>query len=145
MLTFHLWYRFPKYNDRLSIIKGHRFTLANKECEVLSREQALIEEERHLASLLSHKDQVIASLHLVGQLQQEIDMFIKQAINRQEEELRVLICKREEEVALAISHREEEIMEAVRSREQLSDVWASRESKIRKKVEESLKSIDERN
>ena len=36
-------------------------------------------------------------------------------------------------------------MEAVRSREQqLSDAWAGREAEIRKEVEESLKSIDER-
>ena len=143
----------PKYNDRLSIVKGHRSTLANKEREILSREQALIEKEQHLASLLSHKDQEIASLHhLVGQLQQthqssqqEIDMSIKQAIIRREEELRVLIYKREEEVALAMAQREEEIMEAVRNREQqLSDAWAKREAEIKKEVEESLKSIDER-
>ena len=142
-----------KYSDRLSIVKGHRSTLANKEREVLSREQALIEKEQHLASLLSHKDQEISSLHhLVGQLQQshqpsqqEIEMSIKQAIIRREEELRVLIYKREEEVALAMAQREEEIMEAVRNREQqLSDAWAKREAEIKKEVEESLKSIDER-
>ena len=72
-------------------------------------------------------------------------MSIKQAITRREEELRVLVYKREEEVALAMAQREEEIMEAVRNREQqLSDAWASREAEIRKEVEESLKSMDER-
>ena len=141
------------YDDRLSVVKGHRSTLANKEREILLREQGLIEKEQHLTSLLSHKDQEIASLHqLVGQLQQslqlsqqEVEMSIKQAVIRREEELRVLICKREEEVALAMAQREEEIMEAVRNREQqLSDAWMRREAEIRKEVEESLKSIDER-
>ena len=69
---------------------------SNKDREVLSREQALIEKEQHLASLLNHKDQEIASLHhLVSQLQQshqpsqqEIEMSIKQAVIRREEELR---------------------------------------------------------
>jgi hypothetical protein len=141
-------------NDRLSIVKGHRSTLADKERDVLSREQALIEKEQHLASLLSHKDQEIVSLrHLVGQLQQshqssqqEIEMSNKQAVIRREEELRVLIYKREEEVALAMAHREEELMEAVRNREQqLSDAWTRREAEIWKEVEESLKSsFDER-
>ena len=53
-----------------------------------------------------------------------------------------MIYKREEEVALAMAKREEEIMEAVR--QQLSDAWAGREAEIRKEVEESAKSIDER-
>ena len=142
-----------KCNDRLSIVKGHRSTLANKEREILSREQALIEKEQHLASLLSNKEQEIASLHqLVGQLQQslqlsqqEVEMTVKQAVIRREEELRVLICKREEEVALAMAQREEEIMEAVRNREeQLSDAWTKREAEMKKELEESLKSVDER-
>lgn len=72
-------------------------------------------------------------------------MSIKQAVNRREEELRVLIYKREEEVASAIARREEEIMAAVRNREQqLSDASARREAEIRKEIEESLKSVDER-
>ncbi|KAF8812023.1 Pkinase-domain-containing protein [Phlegmacium glaucopus] len=137
----------------LSVVKGHRSTLASKEREILSREQAIVEREQHVASLLSHKDQEIASLHqLVGQLQQshqvsqqELEMSVKQAIIRREEELRVLICQREEEVALAMAQREEEIMEAVRNREeQLSNAWAMREAEIRKEVEESLKSVEER-
>ena len=143
----------PKYNDRLSIVKGHRSTLANKEREILSREQALIEKEQHLASLLSQKDQEIASLrHHVAQLQQshqpsqqEIEISIKQAVIRREEELRVLICKREEEVALAMARREEEIMEAVRNREQqLSDAWARREAEIRSEVEENMEELRNR-
>ena len=142
-----------KYIDRLSIVKGHRSTLANKEREILSREQALIEKEQHMTSLLSHRDQEISSLHqLVSQLQQsrqlsqhEVEMSIKQAVNRREEELRLLICNREEEVTLAMAQREEEILEVVRNREQqLSDAWTRREAEIRKEVEESLKSIDER-
>ena len=65
-----------------------------------------------------HKDQEIASLqYLVRQLQQshqpsqqEIEMSIKQAIIRREEELRELIYEREEEVALATAQREQDIM-----------------------------------
>jgi len=88
--------------------------LAHKERDILVREQALVEKEQHLASLLNHKDQEIASLHqLVSQLQrshqvsqQELEMSVKQAVIRREEELRVLICKQEGEVALAMAQRE---------------------------------------
>ena len=113
----------------------------------------MIEKEQHLASLLSNKDQEIASLHhLVSQLQQshqqsqqEIELSIKQAVIRREEELRVLVYKKEKEVGLAMAKREEEIMEAVRNREQqLSDAWARREAELKNEVEESLRSIDER-
>lgn len=106
-----------------------------------------------MSSLLSQKDQEIASLHqLVGQVQQshqisqqELEIYIKQAVVRREEELKVLISKREEEVALAMAKREEEIMQAVRHREeQVSDAWARREAEIRKELEESLNSIEER-
>ncbi|KAF8812021.1 Pkinase-domain-containing protein, partial [Phlegmacium glaucopus] len=110
----------------LSVVKGHRSTLASKEREILSREQAIVEREQHVS-------------------QQELEMSVKQAIIRREEELRVLICQREEEVALAMAQREEEIMEAVRNREeQLSNAWAMREAEIRKEVEESLGSVEER-
>ena len=62
---------FLRSSSRLSMVKGHRFTLANKEREILAREQALVEKEQHLTSLSNHKDQEIASLHqLVSQLQQ---------------------------------------------------------------------------
>ena len=44
-----------------------------------------------------------------------------------------------------MAQREEEIMEAVRNREQqISDAWARREAEIRKEVEETLKTVDER-
>ena len=151
--TIYLYFTFFKYGNRLSVVKGHRSTLANKEREILSREQAIAEKEKHLASLFNQKDQEIASLHqLVCQLQQshqvsqhELEISVKQAITRREEELRVLICKREEEVALAMVQREEEIMEAVRRREeQLSDAWVKREAEIKKEVDESLKSVEER-
>ncbi|KAF8153445.1 kinase-like domain-containing protein [Crassisporium funariophilum] len=140
----------------LSIVKGHRTNLAIKEHEVIAREQALIEKEQHLASLLKHKDQEISALQqLVTQLQQqqhskqyshhEVEVAIKQAIGRREEELRVLVKKREEEVAVAMSKREEEIMDAVRRREEeVCDAWVKREEEIRKEVEENFKSVEER-
>ena len=68
---------------------------------------------------------------LVSQLQQQqqqlsrhdVEVTVKQAVTRREEELRVLVMKREEEVAAAIAKREEEIMEAVRNRE--AEVYAA--------------------
>ncbi|KAF8805400.1 kinase-like protein [Phlegmacium glaucopus] len=89
----------------LSVVKGHRSTLANKE-------------QQHMASLLSHK---IGKLLLFTNLWANYDNHIR--------------CQREEEVALVMAQHEEEIMEAVRNgEEQLSNAWAMREAKIRKEV-----------
>jgi NIMA (never in mitosis gene a)-related kinase len=64
-------------------------TLANKESEILSREQAIVEKEQHLALLLSHKDQEIASsaacrptTTITPSIAAELEMSVKQAIVR---------------------------------------------------------------
>lgn len=45
-----------------------------------------------------------------------MEVAVKQAVARREEELRILVMKWEEEIAVAIAKRKEEIMEAVRNR-----------------------------
>ena len=53
-------------------MKAHWATLNAKECEVLAREQTLLQNEQRLTALLNQKDQEIASLQqLVSQLQQQ--------------------------------------------------------------------------
>ena len=141
------------YSDRLSIVKGHRSTLANKEREVLAREQALIEKEQRIASLLSQKDQEIASLLIILSANYSSHISHRNKKSKclssklslvEKKSFRVLVYKREE-AALAMAQREEEIMEAVRQRgQQLSDAWTGREAEIKKEAEDSLKSIDER-
>ena len=83
---------------------------------------------------------------LVLQLQQQqqqssrhdVEVAVKQAIARHEEELRVLVMKREE-VAVAIVKREEEIMEAVRNREaEVDAACVHREELIKKEVDERI-------
>ena len=68
-----------------------------------------------------------------------MEVAVKQAIARREEELRVLVMKREEEVAVAIAKREEEIMEAVRNREaEVDAACVQREELIKKEVDERI-------
>jgi len=105
------------------------------------REQALLQNEQRVTSLLSQKDEEITYLQqLVSQLQQQQEHFsevaVKQGVARREEELRVLVMKREEEVAVAIAEREEEIMEAVRNREaEVDAACLRREELIRTEVD----------
>ncbi|KAF8954141.1 kinase-like domain-containing protein [Flammula alnicola] len=131
----------------LSVVKAHRDSLAAKEREIIAREHSLLETQQNLTSLMAQKDHEILSLqHLVAQLQQshsfsqqDVEMAIKQAVGRREEELRVLVMKREEEVAVAIAKREEEIMEAVRNREaEVDEACAKREALIKKEVDERI-------
>jgi len=135
-------------SHRFSVVKAHRATVTAKEREILAREQALLQNEQRLTALLNQKDQEITSLQqLVSQLQQQQHQFsrhdmevaVKQAVARREEELRVLVMKREEEVAIAIAKREEEIMEAVRNREaEVDAACVQREELIKKEVDERI-------
>jgi hypothetical protein len=110
------------FNSRFDIVKSHRNAVANRERGITSHEQALLEKEQRLASLLIEKDQEIASLKkMVEQFQQahhfsrrDVEMAVKRAVRHQEDDLRVLVMKREEEVAASMTKGEEEIMEAVR-------------------------------
>lgn len=138
---------------RLSQVKSHRAAVLAKEREILAREDALREQERRLSSILSEKDAEIARLqaHITHTQQQpqiaqrDVELAIRQAVARREEELRVLIQAREEEVASAIAKREEEIMEAVRRREaEVCQAWSAREAEIRQEVEVSIKAVQER-
>ena len=68
-----------------------------------------------------------------------MEVAVKQAVARREEELRILVVKREEEVAVAIAKREEEIMEAVRNREaEVDAACLQREQLIKKEVDERI-------
>ncbi|KAF9547932.1 Pkinase-domain-containing protein [Agrocybe pediades] len=134
----------------LYIVKNHRSTLAAKERELQAREKVMLEKEQCLASLLQQKDQEIHTLQqFVAQLQQaqqtpqfsrqDVELAIKQAVAKREEELRVLILKHEQEVAVAMAKREEEIIEAVRAREvEVDQACAQREQLIRKEVDERI-------
>ena len=107
----------------------------------------LLQNEQRLMSFLNHKDQEITSLQqLVLQLQQQqqrfsrqdVEVAIKQAVARREEELRILVMKWQE-VAVAIAKHEEEIMEAVCNREaEVDAVCVQREELINKEVDERI-------
>ncbi|KDR69178.1 hypothetical protein GALMADRAFT_104121 [Galerina marginata CBS 339.88] len=145
-----LVYKVLETEKMLSTVKSHRAAVTAKEREILAREQTLRESEERVTSLLNQKDQEIASLQqLVGQLQQshhysrsDVELAVKQAVARREEELRVLVMKREEEVAVAIAKREEEVMEAVRAREaEVDAACVKREETIRHEVDERIQWI----
>jgi NIMA (never in mitosis gene a)-related kinase len=138
---------------RLSQVKDHRAAVLAKEREVVTREEALRDKERRLTGALSEKDAEISRLqahitHIQHQpqiTQRDVELAIKQAISRREEELRVLIQNREKEVSNAIAKREEEIMEAVRTREaEVCRVWHTRETEVKQEVEASIKFVKER-
>ena len=54
----------------------------------------------------------------------------------------MLICKREEEVALLMAQHEEEAVRRIE--EQLSDARIRREAEIKKEVDESLTTVEEK-
>ncbi|KAF9467165.1 kinase-like domain-containing protein [Collybia nuda] len=148
-----LVFKVAETEKMLSAVKSHKAIVTAREREVLAREAAILEKERELAAVISNKDSDISALqHIVSQFQQQeqhsqqdVEVTIKVAVARREEELRVLVMKREEEVAAAISRREEEIMEAVRQREQeVFDAWGAREAEIRREVEERIREVEER-
>jgi len=96
--------------------------------------------EQRLTSLLNQRDKEITSLQqLVSQVQQQqqfsrpdVEVAVKQAVARREEELRILVMKREE-VAVAIAKRKKEIIEAVRNREAEVDAACIQREKLVKK------------
>ena len=113
----------------------------------------LQEKEKQLITLINQKDQEISSLKkIIEEYQQnfffsaqDVDLAVRQAIVRREDELRILVMKREEEVAASMNKREEEIMEAVQRRDsEICDAWVKREGEIRKEVEENYNSLQER-
>jgi NIMA (never in mitosis gene a)-related kinase len=135
------------------VVKIHKSTVINREREVIARETALREQEQQLASILSSKENEIVALQcMVAQLehqqhrqQQDVDLAIKEAVARREEELRILVMKRETEVAEAMARREEEIMEAVRKREaEIFEEWRAREVSMEQEMEEQIKILEER-
>ncbi|KAJ3576814.1 hypothetical protein NP233_g162 [Leucocoprinus birnbaumii] len=137
----------------LSQVKAHRAAVLAKEREVLQHEEALRSREERISNLLSEKDAEIARLQAhVAHIQQhtqitqrDVEIAIRQALARREEELRVLVQRREEEVASATAKREEEIMEAVRRREaEAWQAWCEHEAKVRQEVEISIRSVQER-
>ncbi|KAF5354292.1 hypothetical protein D9756_007362 [Leucocoprinus leucothites] len=141
-----LSFRVSETDKLLSQVKSHRAAVLVKEREILTREEALKNREHRLSSVLSEKDAEIARLqtHLTH-IQRDVELAIKQAVVRREEELRVLIQRREEEVGRAMAKREEEIMDAVRRREaEVCQAWGSREAEIRSEVEVSIKAVQER-
>lgn len=139
---------------RLQNIKNHRSTIAAREREVLARETVLLEKEQHITALISQKDGEISNLQqLLAQqqvyglkyTQDDMELAVRTAIAKREEELRVLVTKREEEVAVAIARREEEIIASVNRREaELCEAWTSREQQIRQEVDDKVQWIQTR-
>lgn len=124
----------------------HKATIVSKERELASREAAFAEKEAQMHAIISHKDAEIISLqHLLNTHTQSqppseaaIEMRIREAIAKREEELRVAVMKREEEVAAAMARREEEIMDAVRKREEeIGEAWRVRENQIKVEIGEA--------
>ena len=71
-----------------------------------------------------------------------MEVAVKQAVARREEELRGLVMKREGEVAVAIAKREEEIMAAVCNREaEVDAACVQREELIKKEVDERIQRV----
>ncbi|KAH6880334.1 kinase-like protein [Coprinopsis sp. MPI-PUGE-AT-0042] len=145
----------------LSTVKAHKTAISARERDLVAREQAAADKERHLTAVFAQKDGEISNLQcLVSQLQLQIrvqaskapqvsqadvDAAVKRAVTKREEELRVLVSKREQEVAEAVAKREGEIMDAVRRREaQVCEAWTQREAEIREEVEMSIKAVEER-
>jgi len=137
----------------MTTVRAHRSAVISKEQEIHAKEVLLSQKEKQLSSALLQKDNEIFMLRAdLAQLQDhqgsspmDIDLAVKNAIARREDELRVLVMKREEEVAAAMAKREEEIMEAVRKREQeICDAWMKQEQKIREEVEGQYKVLEER-
>ncbi|KAF8882005.1 kinase-like domain-containing protein [Infundibulicybe gibba] len=148
-----LVFKVAETEKMLSAVKTHKSTVTSKERELLARESTLNEKEAQMAAMLSQKDAEVSSQQqVIAQLRQQlhssqhnIEVAVKSAIAKREEELRMLVMKREEEVAGAMSRREEEIMAAVRRREEeICHAWGAREAEIRKEVEEKMTEVDSR-
>ncbi|KAI5988000.1 kinase-like domain-containing protein [Pisolithus marmoratus] len=131
----------------LATVKTHKSSVVAKERELSAREATLAEREARLTALVAEKDAEILRLHqLISAAESQVDVRIREAIGKREEELRLAVMKREQEVAAAMARREEEIMNAVRQRErEIFEAWSAREEQIRAEsnsaVEEKMKQI----
>ncbi|KAK7026127.1 hypothetical protein VNI00_015702 [Paramarasmius palmivorus] len=136
-------------------VKSHKTNIIAREREMVNRENALKEREQQLAIVVSQKDSEIAALHqALAQAQSQpqnvysqadLELAVREAIAKREQELRVLVLKREEEVATAMVKREEEIIASVNKREkELNDAWIAREEQIRREFEERSRWVEER-
>ncbi|RXW13133.1 hypothetical protein EST38_g12722 [Candolleomyces aberdarensis] len=104
--------------------------LARKDQEILHLQQVVSQLQssspasssisNHLSQMSPEDFQRIQTVQRLveSSIQPQLELAVKHAVAKREEELRLLVVKREEEVANVISKREEEIMEAVRRREQ---------------------------
>ncbi|KAI6144136.1 kinase-like domain-containing protein [Pisolithus tinctorius] len=134
----------------LATVKSHKSAVVAKERDLSAREAALADREARLTTLIAEKDAEILRLHrLMSTAESQVDVRIREAIGKREEELRLAVIKREQEVAAAMARREEEIMNAVRQRErEIFDAWSAREGQIRSEansaVEERMKQITAR-
>ena len=127
--------------------------MAIREREVTAREQSLQETEQRLVALITQKDHEIATLQQAMEDNKtarrfsahDVELAVRQAVMRRENELRVLVTEREGEVAASMNKREEEIMEAVQRREaEICEAWVRREGEIRKEYEENYKAMQQR-
>ncbi|XP_006461986.1 hypothetical protein AGABI2DRAFT_118840 [Agaricus bisporus var. bisporus H97] len=142
-----LSFRVSETDKLLSQVKNHRAAVLTRERELVNREELFKHHEQKLKQVLAEKDAEIARLQQthITHTQRTIELAVKQAVSRREEELRILIQKREEEVANAMAKREEEIMDAVRRREaEVCQAWNTREAEVRQEVEVSIKAVQER-
>ncbi|KAI5887708.1 kinase-like protein [Schizophyllum commune H4-8] len=151
-----LAFKTAETDKMLSAVKNHKANIIAREREVVAREAAAAEREAQIQVALSEKDAAIAHLQqLLAGIQQEqaqrcytqqdVELAMKEAVTKREEELRVLVTKHEQEVAAAMTRREEEIMEAVRTREaELFEAMQARESQMQQEYEERVKEIEER-
>ncbi|KAF8625587.1 hypothetical protein AX15_005296 [Amanita polypyramis BW_CC] len=148
-----LVFKVSETEKMLATVKAHKIALASKERELMTREGVFLEKERNLATLLARKDTEIATLqkHL-AQIQQiqrctrhDVEVAIRNAVTKREEELRIAVMQREEEVKAAMTKREEEIAEAVRKREvEVCEAWARREVEIAREVETRITEMGQR-
>ncbi|KAM6501494.1 hypothetical protein JOM56_004508 [Amanita muscaria] len=151
-----LVFKVSETEKMLATVKSHKASVANKERELQTREAVLFEKEKHIASIIAKKDNEIDSLQRhVAQIQQQaeirrysqqdVEMAIRSAVARREEELRVAVMQREEEVKAAMTKREEEILEAVRKREdEVSNAWSRREAEIARDVQLRVQQTEQR-
>ncbi|KAI5997374.1 kinase-like domain-containing protein [Pisolithus albus] len=124
----------------LATVKNHESAVVAKERDLYAREATLAEREAKLTTLVAEKDAEILRLHqLISAAESQVDIRIREAIGKREEELRLAVMKREQEVAAAMARQEEEIMDAVRQRErEIFEAWSAREEQIRSEVNSAV-------
>ncbi|THG95292.1 hypothetical protein EW026_g6334 [Hermanssonia centrifuga] len=138
-----LAFKVSETQKMLTAVKTHKAAVLAKERDVTAREAVLLEKENHLTSLLSQKDDEIASLRsLISTAESKHHAAVREALLRREEELRAMVLKQEEDVRMRMTKREEEIMEAVaRREEEIGRMWAQWELETRERM---ATAVDER-